>query len=201
MNLNDGRQSPQSVQKPDKTVWKLPSRRAGWTVWERRPQKLVVSRHLEDFVYLREEATRALVLGGIPALFVSTATESVLSIRHVRSVRHTACHFPDSARRPDAALATSSRDELNMLSNLFSLMLEEAKRLMYEVESACDGIAHDLRTPLIHTNPLLANIRIRAQRLSDEPIFKLVVQAKSPIIERIRKSVARKISKIDFWRF
>ncbi|MBB6286762.1 MULTISPECIES: HAMP domain-containing sensor histidine kinase [unclassified Pseudomonas] len=40
------------------------------------------------------------------------------------------------------------RDELDMLANAVNVMLEHIEQLMHEVKGACDGIAHDLRTPL-----------------------------------------------------
>src|ERR1700676_743806 len=45
-----------------------------------------------------------------------------------------------------------------MLAHLVNHMLEEIERLMTEVKSACDGIAHDLRTPAAHIRTLLANV-------------------------------------------
>ncbi|KFE52139.1 sensor histidine kinase [Pseudomonas syringae] len=46
-------------------------------------------------------------------------------------------------------LPLSSRlDELDMLANAVNVMLEHIEELMHEVKGACDGIAHDLRTPL-----------------------------------------------------
>ncbi len=40
------------------------------------------------------------------------------------------------------------RDELDMLANAVNVMLEHIEQLMHEVKGGCDGIAHDLRTPL-----------------------------------------------------
>ena len=39
-------------------------------------------------------------------------------------------------------------DELDLLAHLVNHMLDEVERLMGEVRHTCDGIAHDLRTPL-----------------------------------------------------
>jgi signal transduction histidine kinase len=47
-------------------------------------------------------------------------------------------------------------------------MLDEVERLMGEVKTTCDAIAHDLRTPLSHIRVLLS--RIAADRVIEENI-------------------------------
>ena len=58
-------------------------------------------------------------------------------------------------RRPRA-----SGDDLDRLVSVVNGMLDELERLMHEVKGVCDGIAHDLRTPLAR---LLGGLE-RAQR-------------------------------------
>ncbi len=41
-------------------------------------------------------------------------------------------------------------DEVDHLAGIVNRMLDEVERLMFEVKSVCDNIAHDLRTPLTH---------------------------------------------------
>lgn len=64
-------------------------------------------------------------------------------------------------------LPVKGRDELDMLADLVNHMLGEVERLMGEVKGACDGIAHDLRTPLAHVRGKLAHIAERAARYGD----------------------------------
>jgi len=75
-------------------------------------------------------------------------------------------------------LPIGGRDEVDMLAHLVNHMLEEVERLMNEVKTACDGIAHDLRTPLTHVCGLLARIEEHAGHSHDELLEKLVIQAR-----------------------
>ncbi|WP_249676032.1 sensor histidine kinase [Pseudomonas abieticivorans] len=43
---------------------------------------------------------------------------------------------------------SNRRDELDMLANAVNIMLGHIEQLMHDVKGVCDGIAHDLRTPL-----------------------------------------------------
>lgn len=56
-----------------------------------------------------------------------------------------------------------ARDELDMLANAVNTMLEHIERLLHEVKSVCDGIAHDLRTPL-------TRLRARLYQLQQLPM-------------------------------
>ncbi|WP_268798753.1 sensor histidine kinase [Pseudomonas huanghezhanensis] len=55
------------------------------------------------------------------------------------------------------------RDELDMLAHAVNTMLEHIEQLMLEVKSVCDGIAHDLRTPL-------TRLRARLYQLQQLPL-------------------------------
>lgn len=58
---------------------------------------------------------------------------------------------------------SARRDELDMLANAVNIMLEHIEQLMLEVKSVCDGIAHDLRTPL-------TRLRARLYQLQKLPL-------------------------------
>ncbi|MCF5649999.1 HAMP domain-containing protein [Pseudomonas syringae] len=58
---------------------------------------------------------------------------------------------------------SSRRDELDMLANAVNIMLEHIEQLMLEVKGVCDGIAHDLRTPL-------TRLRARLYQLQKLPL-------------------------------
>lgn len=58
---------------------------------------------------------------------------------------------------------SSARDELDMLASAVNTMLEHIERLLHEVKSVCDGIAHDLRTPL-------TRLRARLYQLQQLPL-------------------------------
>jgi signal transduction histidine kinase len=68
-------------------------------------------------------------------------------------------------------------------------MLDEIERLMSEVKGTCDGIAHDLLTPLGHVRTLLVQVAERADTLDDEQLPNLVACARSKtdkLLERFR---------------
>ncbi|WP_339436240.1 HAMP domain-containing sensor histidine kinase [Pseudomonas sp. EL_65y_Pfl1_R32] len=58
---------------------------------------------------------------------------------------------------------STRRDELDMLANAVNTMLDHIEQLMHEVKSVCDGIAHDLRTPL-------TRLRARLYQLQKLPL-------------------------------
>ena len=55
------------------------------------------------------------------------------------------------------------RDELDMLASAVNTMLDHIEQLMLEVKGVCDGIAHDLRTPL-------TRLRARLHQLDQMPL-------------------------------
>ena len=66
-------------------------------------------------------------------------------------------------------------DELDMLSGIVNRMLEQIERLMGEVKSVCDNIAHDLRTPLTHLRAHL--YRIQQQTAPADPRLEIIERA------------------------
>jgi signal transduction histidine kinase len=58
---------------------------------------------------------------------------------------------------------SARRDELDMLASAVNTMLQHIEELMHEVKSVCDGIAHDLRTPL-------TRLRTRLYQLQQMPL-------------------------------
>lgn len=68
------------------------------------------------------------------------------------------------------------RDELDMLASAVNGMLEHIEQLMHEVKSVCDGIAHDLRTPL-------TRLRARLYQLQQWPLEAEPAQSLSLALE------------------
>src|SRR5476649_1519785 len=126
-------------------------------------EQIVVARDLTHVLAVRETMINALVGGGLFCLLVSIVSGLLLNLRQmrlVRDIRNVTLRIAegDLNRR----LPIGGRDELDMLAHLVNHMLEEVERLMTEVKTACDGIAHDLRTPLTHVCGLLARIEEHA---------------------------------------
>jgi signal transduction histidine kinase len=120
---------------------------------------LVVARDMTSVLRIREVVVRSLVLGGLGALAVATAGSIVLGMRQLARVREIrrvteGIALGDLSQR----VPIGGRDELDMLAHLVNHMLDEVERLMGEVKGACDGIAHDLRTPLVHVRTLLGHL-------------------------------------------
>jgi signal transduction histidine kinase len=150
--------------------------------------RLVIGRSLADVRRVREELTKALIGGGVLCLVLSLATGLLLSLhqmRRVTAMRRVTTRIAngDLGQR----LPTGGRDELDMLCHLVNHMLDEVERLMNEVKGACDGIAHDLRTPLVRMRLQLANLAERVRMGGDEPANALLANARAEadsILER-----------------
>ncbi|MBN3855845.1 HAMP domain-containing histidine kinase [Paraburkholderia sp. Ac-20340] len=160
---------------------------------------LVVSRDVGEMARLRETMLGGLagsavlvMLGGLGVgVLVSTA-----QLRRVKAVRHVAQQI--AAGDLDARLPEGGRDEISWLSQIVNHMLDEVSRLMHEVKGACDGIAHDLRTPLVRVRAHLA--RVPLERLEGEHA-QLVDQAAHGVNDVLRRfSAMLRISEIEAMR-
>jgi signal transduction histidine kinase len=142
-------------------------------------EQIVVARDLTQVLHVRETMINALVGGGLLCLLVSIASGLLLNLRQmrrVRDIRNVTLRIAegDLNRR----LPIGGRDELDMLAHLVNHMLEEIERLMTEVKSACDGIAHDLRTPAAHIRTLLANVAERMHVIQDDGVAQMLDRAR-----------------------
>jgi signal transduction histidine kinase len=143
-------------------------------------EEIVVARDLTHVLHVRETMINALVGGGLFCLFFSIASGLLLNLRQmrrVREIRHVTLLIAqgDLNRR----LPIGGRDEVDMLAHLVNHMLAEIERLMTEVKGACDGIAHDLRTPAAHIRTLLGNVAERMHSIQDERASHLIEQARA----------------------
>ncbi len=68
-----------------------------------------------------------------------------------------------SGNLADRLPLSARRDELDMLASAVNTMLDHIEQLMLEVKGVCDGIAHDLRTPL-------TRLRARLHQLDQLPL-------------------------------
>jgi signal transduction histidine kinase len=113
-----------------------------------------------------------------------------LGLRQIRRVREFRRVTQCIARGDlDQRLPVGGDDELDMLAHLVNHMLDEVERLMGEVKGACDGIAHDLRTPLVHLHTLLARIAERESLRADAEGADMMERARTEtgqLLERFR---------------
>jgi signal transduction histidine kinase len=167
----------------------------------RRPDGtvLVIARDLTSVLHLREVAINALVSGGLFFLVVSIATGLLLSIRQMRRVRDIRRVTQLIAEGDlNQRLPIGGRDELDMLSHLVNHMLDDIERLMTEVKGACDGIAHDLRTPLSRIRMLLSNVALHSDGTREEEAQEMIDEARietDRLLERFRAML--RISEIE----
>ena len=150
---------------------------------------LLVARDLTQVMHIRSTIIKALVAGGILCLGAGVAGGLLLSMRQMRRVAQIR-RVTQRISQGDLTqrLPIGGRDELDMLAHLVNHMLAEVERLMNEVKGACDGIAHDLRTPLARVRTLLARIADEAGA-SDEVLGSLVAVARAQtdaLLERFR---------------
>ena len=153
-------------------------------------ETLVLARDLTHVLRIRRTIINALIGGGILCLVAGVAGGLVLSVRQMRrlkAIRRVTQRIAqgDLGQR----LPIGGRDEIDMLAHLVNHMLEEVERLMNEVKGACDGIAHDLRTPLAHVRTLLVHVAERADAFDDAALSSLVERARTDtdaLLERFR---------------
>lgn len=106
---------------------------------------------------LRDIVIRALAVSGGLALVLGLASAAMLSLRPLRRI-------DDLREASRAALkgelgvrlpVSPRRDEIDMLAGVANAMMDEAERLLWEVKSVGENVAHDLRTPLNRLRALL----------------------------------------------
>jgi len=178
----------------DHTIWLLDGERAPVVraMAERRDngETLVLARDLTHILRIRDTIINALIGGGIFCIVAGVVGGLALSVRQMRrlkAIRRVTRRIAqgDLGQR----LPIGGRDEIDMLAHLVNHMLAEVERLMNEVKGACDGIAHDLRTPLAHVRTLLGRIAERSNNLEDVALSTLVERARSEtdaLLDRFR---------------
>lgn len=157
---------------------------------------LVIARDVDEMAHLRNYMLGGLawsgaiaVLGGLGFGILCSAVQ-LRRIKEIRRLTQLIAEGNLNTRLPE-----HGSDELAWLSQIVNHMLDEISRLMNEVKSACDGIAHDLRTPLIHIRSLLA--RIEPSRLNDEDAESLQYAARETDEVLTRFSAILRISEIE----
>jgi signal transduction histidine kinase len=153
-------------------------------------EKLVLARDLTHVLRVRQRIINALIGGGILCMFTGIAGGLALSMRQMRRLRAIRQATQLIAQGDlGQRLPAGGRDEIDMLVQLVNHVLEEVERLMNEVKGACDGIAHDLRTPLAHIHTLLVRVAERTGKLENPELSTLVERSRletTALLDRFR---------------
>ena len=118
---------------------------------------MVLGRDVTQLAALRHVIERALIFGGGGILLVGLAVIFALSVRPIRRI-NTIREMTQKIMGGDWRLRipeSGTHDELDILAVTVNRMLDENARLLAEVKSVSDTIAHDLRTPLTRLRALL----------------------------------------------
>jgi signal transduction histidine kinase len=105
----------------------------------------------------------ALVFSGAAMLILGLGAAALLSLsplRRIESLRE-ASRAALFGRLGVRLPISRRRDEIDMLAGVANAMMDETERLLFEVKSVGDNVAHDLRTPL-------TRLRARLYRLQQE---------------------------------
>lgn len=130
---------------------------------------VVVSQNVHEPHEFQEHLVSAMLITGAIALalgLLGAATLGVASVRRIdeitRSIRRIVTGDL-SQRLP----VRRGADDLNRLAIAVNGMLDDIERLVHEVKGVCDGIAHDLRTPLTRILGGLERAQRRATRAEE----------------------------------
>ena len=110
---------------------------------------------------LRTIIVNALALSGGMILVLGLGAAAVLSLRplqridSLRDASRAALKGELGVRLP----VSRRRDEIDMLAGVANAMMDETERLLWEVKSVGENVAHDLRTPLNRLRALLYRVR------------------------------------------
>jgi len=138
---------------------------------------LVIGRDFTQLAEIRSIILNALIVSGAVILFFGLLGGFALSLsplKRISVIRTTSDRIMQgelSLRLP----ISGRHDELDMLSTIVNTMLEEIERLLTEVKSVTDTVAHDLRTPLTRLRLML--YRVQQQLPADQSEHQLLDNA------------------------
>lgn len=131
---------------------------------------LLIGHDVQQVTEFGELMRTALSWGGALTILFGLAFGLVLSFRPLRRVKQIQqaaeliMHGDIKQRLP----VSRRRDELDMLAATVNRMLDEIERLMFEIKSAGDNIAHDLRTPLTRLRAVLYRLQQQLGEVSGQ---------------------------------
>ena len=129
---------------------------------------LLIGHDVQQLIEFGEIMRRAFFWGGSLTILFGVMFGLALSFRPLRRIEQIrqACELIMRGNIRQRLPVGRHRDELDMLSGIVNRMLDEIERLMSEIKSVGDSIAHDLRTPLTRLRAVLYRMQ---QQLGDAP--------------------------------
>lgn len=129
---------------------------------------LLIGHDVQQLMEFGEVMKRALYWGGTLTILLGLVFGLALSFRPLRRVEQIrqVCELIMGGNIRERLPVSRHRDELDMLAAIVNRMLDEVERLMSEVKSVGDNIAHDLRTPLTRLRAVLYRLQ---QQSGDSP--------------------------------
>jgi signal transduction histidine kinase len=134
---------------------------------------LLIGHDVQQLIEFGKIMRRAFFWGGSLTILLGLVFGLALSFRPLRRVKQIqqVCDLIAHGSIRHRLPVSEHRDELDMLSATVNRMLGEIERLMSEVKSVGDHIAHDLRTPLTRLRAMLYRMQ---QQLGDAPTQRAV---------------------------
>lgn len=129
----------------------------------------VIGRSLDSLDNLRSIVLRALRLGGLPTVVLALAAGLTLSRRsqeRIKAVRSTAERIV-KGNFGERLPTNGGGDDFDRLADAVNHMLDDIERLLDEVTTTSNNIAHDLRTPLTRVRSRLERASRQAQSLEE----------------------------------
>ncbi|WP_347556963.1 HAMP domain-containing sensor histidine kinase [Robbsia sp. KACC 23696] len=147
----------------------------------RRPDGnyVVVARDLTSVRHVRRVMLDTVLGAGAFCLLANLLLGGYIGYRQARrlkTIRLTTLEISEG--NLSKRLPVGGRDELDMMAHLVNHMLQEIERLMREVKVSCDGIAHDLRTPLSQVRSILGLAISRSPTSNDPTLHAYLETAK-----------------------
>ncbi len=138
---------------------------------------LVVARDMALLEEIRQSLLRGCLLIGLVILalgILGGVFYSLPAVRHIRQIDRAARRIADGDYRERLPLGRRNQ-ELDALAHIVNTMLDETERLLGEVKSASDNIAHDLRTPLTRLRASINRAQLSLQ--PDAPQYAMLDHA------------------------
>jgi signal transduction histidine kinase len=111
---------------------------------------VLLGRSLYEVNALRQAVFQALMIGIVPAILLALAAGTMFSLRGTRrlkTINETIVRIMRGDLQ-ERLPAHGKMDDLNYVASAVNLMLDEIVRLLNQLKSVGDNIAHDLRAPL-----------------------------------------------------